>query len=133
VMLEALAHAVGVDLPPGLAGSLLLRPEEWTELRALGHRLGAHGMTHARLSGLSAEDLEAEVVASIRHVRAIEPRVAFAYPDGAHDEPSRAAVCAAGARSAVTCEHGVVTTRACRFRLPRLFARPPRGPRPSAS
>ncbi len=47
------------ELPPGLD---LMGWPELAQLRRLGHAVGAHGMTHRRLSLLDGEDLRREVV-----------------------------------------------------------------------
>ena len=49
------------DLPPGLR---LMDWQELAELADMGHTIGAHGMTHCRLSMLRGDDLVNEVVAA---------------------------------------------------------------------
>ncbi|WP_280265310.1 polysaccharide deacetylase family protein [Nocardia wallacei] len=54
------------------------------ELRALGHVLGAHSLTHPRLTELATDTVRAEVVGSLDAVavQTAVPTTAFAYPYG---------------------------------------------------
>lgn len=120
-MLEALAEAVRCDVPEDLAARLYLRPDEWGALARMQMRVGAHSVSHPRLTGLTREGLEAEVVASVEAVSAHSADVAFAYPDGDYDERVVDLVRSTGVSSAVTCEPGVVSAGADLMRLPRVF------------
>lgn len=119
-MLEALAGSAGCDLPADLAARLYLRPSEWSELVRLGMRVGAHSVSHPRLTQVNDDELRVEVQASVHAVREIGGPVAFAYPDGAHDDAVVAEVRKA-AVSAVTCEPGPVRRGQDLMRLPRVF------------
>lgn len=119
-MLEALSRSAGCDLPADLAARLYLRPSDWSELVRLGMRVGAHSVSHPRLTQVGEDELRAEVQASADAVRGISGPVAFAYPDGAHDEAVVREVRAA-AVSAVTCEPGPVRHGQDLMRLPRVF------------
>lgn len=123
-MLANLATALRCSLPENLANLLYLRPDEWGALTAAGMRVGAHSVTHPRLTQLDDEALADEVGRSVAAVRGFGDRVAFAYPDGAYNERIVDAVRRAGVSSAVTCESGVVGGRSDGFRLPRAFVRP---------
>jgi peptidoglycan/xylan/chitin deacetylase (PgdA/CDA1 family) len=123
-MLRALAASAGCDLPDELAARLYLQRGEWPALVALGMRVGAHSLTHPRLTQLDDEALHAEVQGSVEALRPLCPPVAFSYPDGAFDARVVREVQRAGASSAVTCEAGVVRAGADRLRLPRLFVTP---------
>jgi len=120
-MIRALAEAAGCELPTDLASRLYLRPDEWPALKALGMQVGAHSVSHPRLTTLGSDELASEVERSVAAVAGLGGRVPFAYPDGAYDERVTAAVRDAGATSAVTCEAGSVTSEASLLRLPRAF------------
>lgn len=122
-LVRALSAALSVSLPDDLAARLYLAAEEWPALASLGLRVGAHTVTHPRLTQVEGNVLDLEVVESVEALRTLGP-VAFAYPDGAYDNRVKAAVKRAGVSSAVTCEEGVVTTGTDRLRLPRVFVQP---------
>jgi len=123
-MLEDLAATLECKLPADLPAQLYLRPRDWHALVGLGMRLGAHSVTHPRLTQVDDETLEYEVTGSIRELRALASDVAFAYPDGAYDERVVQAVERAGASSSVTCEAGLVADGAGLLCLPRVFVHP---------
>lgn len=118
-MLEALAESVGVGIPPDLARKLYLTREDWRSLAALGMRVGAHSVSHPRLTQVDDAELDREVGESVSAIAAICSPVAFAYPDGAFDERVLASVRVSHASSAVTCVRGSVTATSCVFLLPR--------------
>jgi peptidoglycan/xylan/chitin deacetylase (PgdA/CDA1 family) len=118
-MLEALADSVGVGLPQDLARKLYLTREDWRSLAALGMRVGAHSVSHPRLTQVDDAELDREVGESVSAIAAIYPHVAFAYPDGAVDERVKERVRAAGVSSAVTCQPGAVERRSDRLLLSR--------------
>ena len=121
-MMEALAGSVGVGLPQDLARRLYLTREDWRSLAALGMRVGAHSVSHPRLTQVDDAGLDREVGESVSAIAAICSPVAFAYPDGAFDERVVARVRAAGVSSAVTCEAGSPVAGADRLTFPRRFA-----------
>lgn len=121
VMLAALAESAGRELPDDLAAQLYLRREDWSALVGLGMRVGAHSVRHPRLTQVDDRTLRAEVAASVAALRGLGAPVAFAYPDGAHDERVVDEVRRPQVSSAVTCEPGVVTRGADLMRLPRVF------------
>jgi hypothetical protein len=123
-MIEALADSVGRALPDDLAARLYLRPSEWVALAGFGMRVGAHSVSHPRLTQVDDDVLRAEVQGSVSAVRRLGGPVAFAYPDGAYDERVVREVCRAAASSSVTCEPGVVTRQGDRWHLPRVFVQP---------
>ncbi|MCA9615783.1 MAG: polysaccharide deacetylase family protein, partial [Myxococcales bacterium] len=133
VMVSTLADSLGCGLPEDLAARLYMRREEWRDLAARGHRIGAHSVHHPRLTQLDAHALQREVEESVRTVAELGEPVAFAYPDGALDDRVVAAVRRAGVSSAVTCMPGVATAGVELLRLPREFVSPsPDGVRPLA-
>jgi peptidoglycan/xylan/chitin deacetylase (PgdA/CDA1 family) len=123
-MIEALAESVGCMLPVDLAARLYLRRAEWTALIRLGMRVGAHSVSHPRLTQLDDDSLEEEVRGSVDVVKRLATPVAFAYPDGAHDERVTRLVRRAAVSSSVTCEPGLVNLGTDVMRLPRVFVSP---------
>jgi hypothetical protein len=123
-MIAALAESVGNALPVDLAARLYLRQTEWSALVGLGMRVGAHSVSHPRLTQVEDDALRAEVQASVDAVGRLGGPVAFAYPDGAYDERVVREVQRAAVSSSVTCEPGVVTRRGVRWNLPRVFIQP---------
>ncbi|HMX09074.1 MAG TPA: polysaccharide deacetylase family protein [Microthrixaceae bacterium] len=123
-MIAALAASVGSALPVDLAARLYLRPPEWPALVGLGMRVGAHSVSHPRLTQVEDDALRTEVQASVDAVGRLCGPVAFAYPDGAYDERVVREVQRAVVSSSVTCEPGVVRRGADLMRLPRVFVAP---------
>lgn len=123
-MVESLGASTGGALPVDLAARLYLRPSEWSTLVGLGMRVGAHSVSHPRLTQVADDALRAEVQGSVDAVRQLGGLVAFAYPDGACDERVLHEVRRAAVSSSVTCEPGVVGRGADLLRLPRVFVSP---------
>jgi peptidoglycan/xylan/chitin deacetylase (PgdA/CDA1 family) len=128
-MLDALAETCGAALPEELAVKLYLKPADWRSLARLGMRVGAHSVSHPRLTQIGDEELDREVGESVRAIAEICSPVAFAYPDGAFDERVLARVGAAGVSSAVTCEIGPVARSANTLALTRIWVSRAGGPR----
>ena len=116
------------ETPPG--GWPIL---SWDELRALsrdGLEIGSHTSTHPHLPTLDDASLVEELAGSRRE---LEQRLgtevsSFCYPFGHHDARTRAAVHAAGYRSACTTEFGASLPAHDRMRLPRIGTAPLRTP-----
>ncbi|MCB9662810.1 MAG: polysaccharide deacetylase family protein [Alphaproteobacteria bacterium] len=125
-MVAALADSVGCALPADLAARLYLRPSEWAALVGLGMRVGAHSVSHPRLTQVDDETLRAEVEGSVSAVRQLGGQVAFAYPDGAYDERVVREVSRAAVSSSATCEPGMVGRGDDLLRLSRVFVSTPR-------
>lgn len=124
-MLDGLAESLRCSPPEDLAARLYLRPDEWAVLAAAAMRVGAHSVTHPRLTQLDDAALADEIGRSVEAVRRVGERVAFAYPDGAYDERIVEAARQAGVSSAVTCEDGPLLRTSDPLRLPRAFVRQP--------
>ena len=109
----------------GRDGSASALPISEEGVAALGrHQLvtiGAHTERHPALTALDDRALTREVVGATRDLEAItERRVEhFAYPHGRYDDDVTRIVRAAGFRTAVTTDGGLVRPRTDRFRLPR--------------
>lgn len=123
-MIAALSDAVRAELPGDLAARLYMSPADWEALASLGMRLGAHSVTHPRLTQVGSPERRGEIDASVRTVSSLASPVAFAYPDGCYDDAVLEAVSRAGVSSAVTCEAGILGVHSELLRLPRLFVRP---------
>jgi peptidoglycan/xylan/chitin deacetylase (PgdA/CDA1 family) len=107
-------------LPPGLD---LMEWPELAELTRLGHAIGAHGMTHRRLSLLDGEDLRREVTAAgdVLEDRLGRPVPWYAYSFGDIGSLSAAALkviagryrfCRSGVRGANDAGTGALALRA---------------------
>jgi peptidoglycan/xylan/chitin deacetylase (PgdA/CDA1 family) len=91
------------------------------EMAAAGVRIGAHSRTHADLTTCTDAELEGEVRGSREDLEDLlgEPVTRFAYPGGRHDARVRAAVAAAGFRSAVLASRGWARAGQNQYRIPR--------------
>jgi peptidoglycan/xylan/chitin deacetylase (PgdA/CDA1 family) len=94
-----------------------------SELSASGAvEVGSHGVTHRALDELSGDEVAAEVAASKAKLEQLIPKRvdSFSYPHGAHDRAVRAAVIAAGYRSAAAVKNAVSHRRDDPFAIARL-------------
>jgi peptidoglycan/xylan/chitin deacetylase (PgdA/CDA1 family) len=89
--------------------------------RTPGVEIGAHSVSHPRLDELGQAQLEEEVTASRRRLEEIIGREvhSFAYPHGAYDARVRAAVVAAGYRSAAAVKNALSHDRDDPFAIAR--------------
>ncbi len=110
-VLEAITGAMGVADRPHPSDMML----SWDEARAMaktpGISFGSHGVTHCRLSRLSAEALRAEIADSKSRIETElqQPVTLFSYPYGGEgdvDERSRRCIQANGFRCALTTTYG---------------------------
>jgi peptidoglycan/xylan/chitin deacetylase (PgdA/CDA1 family) len=106
----------------GTAGHL--SPAGVRRLAGAGMEIGAHTVTHADLTLLSAADVRSEIRRSRTVLQALsgQPVGAFAYPAGSYDASVEAAVQAAGFDLAVSTDAGVLSPAALRrdiYALPR--------------
>lgn len=124
-LLDQLQDQAGVAMPGDLARRLYLRVDEWSALATYGMRVGAHSVTHPRLTQVCDDTLQLEVNRSVDAIKPIVQAPPFAYPDGAFDARVIDVVRASGASSAVTCEPGRVTPATDLMALPRFFVPTP--------
>jgi peptidoglycan/xylan/chitin deacetylase (PgdA/CDA1 family) len=109
---------------PGVGGPrVLMDASEVEALGRAGHEIGAHTVTHSRLS-MSGAAQEKEVALSVTGLRALGiPVDTFAYPFGYSrdfDECSVALLKRAGIETAMTAYQGVVAFGCDPLRLPRI-------------
>lgn len=106
----------------------LMTPQDLRDLRAAGHVIGSHSMSHPLLPQLDAASLEDELVQSRRLLEQwlhCEVR-GFSYPNGDHDDRVRAAVAHAGCTYACTTRTGRNDAQADPLRLSRIDMHPSR-------
>ncbi len=86
-------------------GERMLTTEEIQKI-ALHHDIGAHTLTHPKLTEISTEDMKNELRGSKEWVeqRSGKPCATFCYPKGLHNEAIRNAVKEAGYEAGRTCE-----------------------------
>jgi len=104
-----------------------MTPQEVRELQSDGITVGAHTVSHPRLSALDAEAQEREIGESQRELERMTgtPVRTFAYPFGGRGDYTRASVASARAHFDVACSNFPATVRArtSRFELPRFLVR----------
>ena len=112
-----------LDQLAGGAGGRLLRRDELAEVAGRGVEIGAHTVSHRRLTALDDATLDRELAESKCTLEAIggAPISSFAYPFGDFD---RRVMRAAGVhfRAAVTTQLAAVTTSVHPLAIPRLDA-----------
>jgi peptidoglycan/xylan/chitin deacetylase (PgdA/CDA1 family) len=111
---------------PGAGEPLrLLDAEALRGLGRLGIEVGAHSLSHPRLTEIDPARLTAEIAGSRERLQAAglpAPR-AFAYPYGASNPAVAAAVRDAGFLAGFSTESGMVSSASDRYRLPRMELR----------
>ena len=121
-VVDAVVRVTGNSPPP----TLMMRPQQVRDLRALGMDIGAHTVTHPILSRLGADAARAEIARSKSDLEIIlgEPVPLFAYPNGAPGQDYTAAHAAmvreCGFEAAVSTAWGAATRRSDRYQLPRF-------------
>jgi peptidoglycan/xylan/chitin deacetylase (PgdA/CDA1 family) len=114
-------------LPPaGRASRQRMTPEEVADLpRSAPIELGAHTVTHSPLPSLDDAHLAVELGRSKRRLEELTgvPVTAFAYPHGAHDPRSVAAVRRAGFTCACTTVAAPLAPSSAVLELPRVHVR----------
>jgi peptidoglycan/xylan/chitin deacetylase (PgdA/CDA1 family) len=109
--------------PPAAAADLPMTAEEVVEIARGGLvEMGGHTLTHPLLPLLNPSERRREIVEGKERCERItgQPVAGFAYPYGAIDDDSRAAVRDSGFAWGCTTAAGVVTRAADLFALPRL-------------
>ena len=107
----------------------LLDAAQVREWLAAGQRIGAHSLTHPRLTRLPEAAAREEVAGSRRRLEDAfgVPVTDFAYPFGDHDARVRALAAEAGYHTAATVEPALPAPGGDRFALPRFLVRWRRG------
>ena len=124
-IISSLERAAHIDLPDDLNQQLYMQPNDWSYLAERGMRIGAHSVSHPRLSQLSF--YEREIDMSVGAIERFCSPVTFAYPDGAYDEDIAAYMQTTRARSLVTCIQGCIQKTTPLHQMPRIFMKPPYG------
>jgi peptidoglycan/xylan/chitin deacetylase (PgdA/CDA1 family) len=90
---------------------------------ALGFEIGAHTITHPRLTSIPLPQAQYEVEGSKKRLEDLFgiPIKHFAYPYGAYNSAVVELVAHAGYDTACTCDPGIVSRRSHPFRLERFF------------
>jgi peptidoglycan/xylan/chitin deacetylase (PgdA/CDA1 family) len=103
-----------------LGSSSFLSRGQVVELGRQGFTIGSHGMTHARFTDLSAQELRDQLVGSRERLECLvgKPVTALALPFGAYNSAVVAAAIAAGYRRILTSDFAVADAGRCV--LPRL-------------
>jgi peptidoglycan/xylan/chitin deacetylase (PgdA/CDA1 family) len=110
--------------PSGLLGTTgYVTKSQLIEMAGAGMTIGAHSRTHVDLRECSAAELEAEVRGSRDDLEDLIGRevTSFAYPTGWQNATVRAAVAAAGFRTAVTTRRGWTRANNDPYAIPRNF------------
>ncbi len=99
----------------------LLTKEELLNLSSNDIEIGSHGKTHVKLSEISLDKAEEEIMDSKRKLEKLLNKeiIHFCYPYGKFNKNVIELVKKAGYRSAVTCIRGGVTKRSDPYILPR--------------
>ncbi len=109
----------------GEAPEKLMDAVQVREWLAAGHEIGAHTLTHPRLSQISLEQAREEIAASKKKLEDLfsVPVRHFCYPYGDWNNAVRDLVMAAGYETATTTAIGVNTSATPPFELKRFMAR----------
>ncbi|MGH7770918.1 MAG: polysaccharide deacetylase family protein [Candidatus Binatia bacterium] len=93
------------------------------ELAALGHEIGAHTVSHPKLTKVSLETARAEVEGSNRFLEELLATevMSFAYPKGDYNQAVKTLLTALGFRVAVTIQEGLVDGNPDWLALPRVW------------
>lgn len=93
------------------------------ELASAGHEVGAHTVSHKKLTQLAPEDARKELEDSKRFLEDLLSHrvVSFAYPKGDHNEAVKNLVRSVGLKLAVTIQEGLVGSSPDWLALPRAW------------
>jgi peptidoglycan/xylan/chitin deacetylase (PgdA/CDA1 family) len=100
------------------------------EVASLGHELGAHTVTHPKLTRVSLAEAHTEIAESKARLEDLlnEPVTSFAYPKGDYNEEVKQLTGKAGFQHAVTTREALVdNTEIDWLRLPRVWINPTMG------
>jgi len=100
-----------------------MTPKQVQELAALGHEVGAHTVTHPKLTRLPPTQAYAEIINSKSYLEDLlgSPVTSFAYPKGDYNAAVRSLVVQAGFQVAVTIREGLVGDQPDWLSLPRVW------------
>lgn len=125
VVADAIGGRNDWDIALGEAPERLMDRAQLGAWLAAGHRIGSHGLSHARLTELPAAAAREEIAASRKKLEDLfgVPVVHFCYPYGAWNAQVRDLVADAGYRSACTTTFGLNAADTPRLELHRIQAR----------
>ncbi len=123
-LIERLVSISGVDIPPGLGKEVIL---SWDEVREMSHNgvgIGAHSVTHPRLTEVPLEQAKDEIMQSKKDIedRLNQPVIAFSYPLGKISHETARFLKEGGFRCAVTGFPRMVTPKSDPYELGRIVA-----------
>ena len=102
----------------------MMQPDHARTMAELGHEIGAHTVTHPKLTQIPPEEARAEIAGSKHQLEDLlgAPVTSFAYPKGRVNETVRALVGEAGFQRAVTTREAFVGAGPDWLMLPRVSA-----------
>jgi peptidoglycan/xylan/chitin deacetylase (PgdA/CDA1 family) len=104
----------------------LMGSNEIRELASLGHEIGAHSVSHLKLTQVPLERARKEIGDSKHFLEDLIGKevISFAYPKGAWNETLKEEVRQQGFRYAVTIQEGLVSDHSDWLALPRVWISP---------
>ena len=122
-LIERLICMSGVDIPPGLGREVNLSWDEVREMTHNGISIGAHSVTHPRLTEVPLQQAKHEIMQSKRNIEERLDRtvVAFAYPHGRFGHEMGKLLKEGGFRCAVTSFPRMVTPKSDPYELGRIL------------
>ncbi len=113
------------DRAKGIPAAECMSKTELLDRQAAGHEVGAHTLTHPRLTEISPDEAAREIADVRAELEAIcgEPVEAFCYPHGAVDETIRRLVAQSGYGNATTTMKGRARASDDPLLLPRITVR----------
>jgi peptidoglycan/xylan/chitin deacetylase (PgdA/CDA1 family) len=101
----------------------MMSAEQVKELAVRGYEIGAHTVTHPKLTRVSAETVREEMRASKAFLEDLleKPVLSFAYPKGDYNVDVRDAAARVGFEIAVTIEEGLIPNEPDWLALPRVW------------
>jgi peptidoglycan/xylan/chitin deacetylase (PgdA/CDA1 family) len=121
-LIDDLAKAAKVVIPPGAAKNLFLTWREAREMLAGGIELGSHGITHANLTKLTLPSAENEIINSKKIIeeKLQTPVLSFSYPNGDFSRELGEIVKKSGYMYAAIVDGRLVNNKSNPFELPRV-------------
>lgn len=114
---------LGKEFPTYAGECSMMTPAHVRELSALGHEIGAHTLSHPKLTGIPLDTARSEIEGSKRLLEGLVGKeiVSFAYPKGDHNQAIKGLIGSLGFRLAVTVQEGLVKHPPDWLALPRVW------------